>query len=163
MTEITKELIERDIKVLSQEQWTKQDVLREMQLIADHIKQKDKSQYLDKATIHKLIDYLVLTIEADGFCVSYDKRTKQGNPQTAIVLSNGKKKKYNLSHLHRFFSGTICKSFKQRLSEKYKKFMETRDKNNLTEWEQGYLTCLQQLMIPYKLIDAHDLYKKEEE
>lgn len=95
--------------------------------------------------------------------MTYDVKKQEGNPQTAVIfIKKNRSETYNICKLLRVLKGRTCKPSRQRVVDKYNTFKATHDMDNLTEWEQGYFMCLQQLMVRLKELEGHDVYKPKE-
>ena len=66
---------------------------------------------------------------------------------------------FYINRLTKYLAISKTKTSRQKLLDKYNRFLSTKDLDNLSEFDKGYYCCLQQLMVAFNYLEGHDVYK----
>lgn len=156
-----KKIIDLQVKELSKEQYTKEHVLNELEHVMEHIPTKKekvnvRSNKLDKNFKKLYIAYCELLQQQGLDVICTNKKAKLCH----LLKKQGEVNyTYYPERLFKFInSGDKPKSCRQKLKDKYDRFMNLHDVTNLNDYQRGYYNCLQQLMIAFKYLNEHDVY-----
>ena len=159
-------IIDLQVKELSKPQYTKEQVLNELAHVMEFTLSKNEKQLVKNIKMDRSYRNLFISfcefLEQDGRdVICYDKKLRQNH------LMRKKGNNYNfypnrMNHFLKINKGKM-KSCRQKIQDRYDKFISEKDLDNLTEYEKGYLACIKSLMVSCKLKTEDELYPKQEE